>query len=177
MGSGPGVLDDLSPFRERESMKVRIISMVFPAVVAAAFAAGPAVSTAGAAASADVAVSHPSYVAVRNNGTSTAYNVKVTYSWAGGVDATFVRFYSFSTNNEVPISCITPPRYSFSRSGGVTCTMPSLGPGQQEALYLSALIASLGSRWSATFTVTATSSTPDPNLANNTVSWSVGNLL
>jgi hypothetical protein len=25
--------------------------------------------------------------------------------------------------------------------------------------------------------VTATSSTPDPNLANNTVSWRVGNLL
>ena len=145
-----------------------------PAVVGLVFAAAPA--TAGAAASADVAVSHPSYVAVRNNGPSTAYNVNVTYNWAGGWDYTLVRFYSFSTNNEVPISCVTPPRYSFSRNGGVTCTMPSLGPGQQEALYLSTAIASFGSRWSATFTVTATSSTPDPNPGNNTVSWSVGNL-
>jgi Domain of unknown function DUF11 len=146
-----------------------------PVVVAVAFAAGPAVSTAGATAvSADVSVSYAGYTAVRNNGPSTAYNVKVTESWSQSFGGGLARFWGLSTNNEVPASCVTPSVYSVvfpNGSAAVTCTMPSLGPGQQEAIYARWEVGSLlGKAAAVTFTATSTSSTPDPNLANNTAS-------
>jgi hypothetical protein len=155
-------------------VRARLVALA-PALVALAFAAGPAVSTAGAAApSADVSVSYAGYMAVRNNGPSTAYNVKVTETWSQSFDGGLARFWGLSTNNEVPASCVTPPVYSVvfpNGSAAVTCTMPSLGPGQQEAIYARWEVGSLfGKAAAVTFTATATSSTPDPNLANNTVS-------
>jgi hypothetical protein len=156
-------------------MKARsLIYTLIPVVVVVASAAGPA--TAGAASPADVSVrlTIGGDVVVANNGPSPAYNVNVTESWSQSFDAGIARFWGLSTNNEVPASCVTPRVYSIVPPNGtaaVTCTMPSLGPGQQEAIYARWDVGSLSGKQAAvTFTASAMSSTPDPNLANNTAS-------
>jgi hypothetical protein len=153
-----------------------LIALV-PTVVAVAFAAGPA--TAGAAgASADLAttignVSVFSSVArftvtVKNKGPSTARNVTVTDSWFGGG---FWEFWGLQVTPPAGVSCTTPPLGKPLAPRVVTCSVSSLGPGESIMLGLTLRPLLFTGRGGVTDSATAASSTPDPNSANNTASF------
>ena len=161
-------------------MKARsLIYTLVPAVVAVAFAVGPAVSTAGAttAPSADLATTISNVIAfnttasftvtVTNHGPSTAQNVTITDSWYGG--GGFWEFGGLTAT--AGVSCTTPPIGNYPlEKRVVTCSTSSLGSGQSVVLSLRLNPILFTGRGGVTDTATAASATPDPNSANNTAS-------
>ena len=103
---------------------------------------------------------------VKNNGPSTASRVRLTDSaWNSSVT-----FQSLSVLSGSP-SCTTPKVGTLQPT--VTCNVRSLGPGQSFAVHLVLKTHSImPGKTTMTNQATATSSTPDPNTANNTVSYS-----
>lgn len=162
-------------------MKARsFICMVVPVVAAVAFAVLPA--SAGAASSADLAVSWVGNDAmVVNNGPSTAYNVQLVEQ-----SARSACYYSapciFLAPTTTPSGCVA----STSLLVGLTCTWASLPPGPDHGVTVYERYKVWGQtefgkpfypRIGGTLPMEATvsSSTPDPNTANNTasVNWSI----
>jgi hypothetical protein len=134
-----------------------------PAVIAAAFAAGPAVAGAATSPSADLAVG---WTAARdafvvNNGQSTAYNVQVTERLTASTNGGFVLLRHLSTS-----ACVEG---AFLR---LNCTWPSLAPGHVVVIYARFEAGSLEGKGeqAVTWTAFVSSSTPDPNLANDSAS-------
>ena len=105
-------------------------------------------------------------ITVTNNGPRTASGVQLTDS-AGNSRVTF---QSLSVLSGRP-SCTTPKAGTFNPT--VTCNVSSLGPGHSFAVHLNLKTNSImPGKTTMTNWATVTSSTPDPNTANNTVSYS-----
>ena len=166
-------------------MKARsFICMVVPVVAAVAFAVLPA--SAGAASSADLAVSWVANDAmVVNNGPSTAYNVQLveqSASWyRSACNSPLMNcIFLLPTTSPAPSGCVA----SNSLLVGVTCTWASLAPDQSVTVHERYEVFGR-TKWGKPFyprvggtlpmEATVSSSTPDPNTANNTasVNWSI----
>jgi large repetitive protein len=104
-------------------------------------------------------------VTVTNHGPSTAQNVTVTDNWYG-----LSEFYGLQATAPAGVSCTTPPVGKLLGPRVVTCTTSSLGTGQSAVIRLVLRVESLGRGPLLQNTATATSTTPDPNPANNTAS-------
>jgi hypothetical protein len=162
-------------------MKARsFICMVVPVVAAVAFAVLPA--SAGAASSADLAVSWVANDAmVVNNGPSTAYNVQLVERSARTVCYAYnLCILLTPTTSPTPSGCVP----STSSLVGLTCTWASLAPNQSVTVHerygvygMTEFGKPFYPRIGGTLPMTATvsSSTPDPNTANNTasVNWTI----
>jgi uncharacterized repeat protein (TIGR01451 family) len=105
-------------------------------------------------------------ITVTNNGPSTASGVQLTDSaWNSRVT-----FQSLSVLSGSP-SCTTPKVGTLQPT--VTCNVSSLKPRQSFAVHLVLKTHSImPGKTGMTNQATVTSSTPDPNTANNTVSYS-----
>jgi uncharacterized repeat protein (TIGR01451 family) len=105
-------------------------------------------------------------ITLKNNGPSTASGVQLTDSaWNSRVT-----FLSLSVLFGSP-SCATPKVGTLQPM--VTCNVSSLGPGQSFAVHLVLKTNSImPGKTGMANQATATSSIPDPNTANNTVSYS-----
>jgi uncharacterized repeat protein (TIGR01451 family) len=105
-------------------------------------------------------------ITVKNNGPSVASRVQLTDSaWNSGVT-----FQSLSVLSGSP-SCTTPKAGTLQPT--MTCNLSSLGPGQSFAVHLVLKTNSImPGKTTMTNQATVTSSTPDPDTANNSVSYS-----
>ena len=103
-------------------------------------------------------------ITVKNNGPSTASGVQLTDSaWNSSVT-----FQSLSVISGSP-SCTTPKVGALQPA--VTCNVSALGSGQSFAVHLVLKTNSImPGKTTMTNQATVTSSTPDPNAADNTVS-------
>jgi large repetitive protein len=104
-------------------------------------------------------------VTVTNQGPSTAPDVTVTDNWSG-----MSEFYGVQPTAPAGVSCTTPPIGKLLAPRVVTCTTSSLGPGQSVVIGLVLRVETLFARALLQNTATATSTTPDPNPANDTAS-------
>ena len=162
-------------------MKARsFICIVVSVVAAVAFAVLPA--SAGAASSADLAVSWVANDAmVVNNGPSTAYNVQLVEQSARSVCYAYAPcIFLAPTTSPAPSGCVA----STSLLVGLTCTWASLAPDQSVTVHERYEVFGMTEygkpfypRVGGTLPMEATvsSSTPDPTTANNTasVNWSI----
>jgi hypothetical protein len=105
-------------------------------------------------------------ITVQNNGPSTALGVQLADSaWNSRVT-----FQSLGVLSGSP-SCTTPKGGTVQVT--VTCNVSSLGPGQSFAVHLVLKTNSImPGKTTMGDQATVTSSTPDPNTANNTASYS-----
>ena len=105
-------------------------------------------------------------ITVTNNGPRTASGVQLTDSaWSSSVT-----FQSLGVLSGSP-SCTTPKVGTLQPT--VTCNGNSLGPGQSFAIHLVVKTNSImPGKTTMTNQTTVTSPTPDPNTANNTLSYS-----
>lgn len=142
-----------------------------------AFLAMLAPTAANASSSADLAttVTKPSFrvfvgslttftITVTNHGPDSARSVLVRDSWSS-----FSTFYGVSATVPSGANCSAPPVGS---RGTVTCTTASLTPGASMIIHLTLRVEGFPNQL-VQDTATATSTTPDPNAANNTATSSV----
>ena len=105
-------------------------------------------------------------ITVKNHGPTTASGVQLTDSARNSG----VTFLSLSVLSGSP-SCATPKAGTLQPT--VTCNVSSLGPGQSFAVHLALKTNSImPGKTGLTNQATVTSSTPDPNTANNTALYS-----
>jgi hypothetical protein len=98
---------------------------------------------------------------VKNNGPDAASKVQLTDHWSGAFGT--LRYVQVVSG---PAGTSCAPTVGASNS--VTCTASSLAVRQSLTIAVSIKTMSLGGRMSLTNSATASSSTPDPNMANNT---------
>ena len=149
----------------------RRVLAALPALALLGFAAAPAVA---AAQSADLATTvTPSFIRayvgesfsftiqVTNDGPDPAAGVSVSDNWYYAST-----FAGVSATAPSGVTCTAPPTGS---RGTVTCTTPSLG--RNASMTIAVRLHVLGiHNMILSDTATATSTTPDPNTANNTAS-------
>jgi uncharacterized repeat protein (TIGR01451 family) len=102
-------------------------------------------------------------ITVKNNGPDSAQNVVLSDTFSG-----FATFQSVSAPSGT--SCTAPP---FGTRGTVTCTTGSLAPGDSVTVRVTVHAGNLGFRDIIGDTATATSTTFDPNTANNSAAGSL----
>jgi hypothetical protein len=156
---------------------------------AVAFAAGPAPIAEASGASADLATTIRAYgnttfggydfyrITVTNNGPDAASDVVMTdhipLSIWSRYPTTFVRVGGNSTFGSLPqsVSCTTPPVGS---TGTVSCTTSSLTPSASMTIWIEVRTGVYMHNQLMADTATVTSSTFDPNTANNTATAWIG---
>jgi hypothetical protein len=155
--------------------KPALILLALSAALGASAPAATADTTPTPTAEVSVGFTAAHDVAVANSGPSTAYNITVTERWSQSTNGTTAFLHTLSTNG-----CVANLIIGL-KIGGVTCTIPSLGPRQDEVIYAQYSVGPMGGHGvnAITFTATAWSTTTlDPNPANNTASvrlqWAFG---
>jgi len=102
-------------------------------------------------------------ITVTNNGPDSAQNVVLSDTFSG-----LATFQSVSATSRA--SCTAPP---FGTRGTVTCTTSLLAPEDSMTVWVTVHAGNLGFRDIVGDTATATSTTFDPNTANNSAAGSL----